>query len=108
MIDQDIIRAVARRIAERFRPERIVLFGSYARGDATEDSDIDLLVVMGRAPAATRRGAPIIRMLAEEFPLPVDVVVRSEEAFGRSKDVLGTLSHHVQQEGVVLYERGRQ
>jgi len=108
MISQDTIRTVARRIADRFRPERIVLFGSYARGDATENSDIDLLVVMGGPPVTARRGAPIIRMLAEEFALPVDVVVRSEETFDKSKGVLGTLSHQVQQEGVVLYERGRQ
>ena len=46
MITIEQIEDVGRRIAERFHPERIVLFGSYAEGQPTEDSDVDLLVVM--------------------------------------------------------------
>ncbi len=43
---------MVRRIVHRFRPERIILFGSHARGDAGPDSDVDLLVVMSRRPRA--------------------------------------------------------
>ena len=46
MVDFKDIQALADRIAERFNPERIILFGSYAAGKAGPDSDVDLLVVL--------------------------------------------------------------
>ena len=46
MIEAQAILEFARKIAERFRPQRIILFGSYAYGTPTEDSDVDLMVVM--------------------------------------------------------------
>jgi predicted nucleotidyltransferase len=44
---QDFIHEMVRRIAVQFRPEKIILFGSHARGDARPDSDVDLLAKMG-------------------------------------------------------------
>jgi predicted nucleotidyltransferase len=107
MIDRQTIQAMAAKIAERFRPQRVVLFGSYARGEATEDSDVDLLVVMERPGPRGKRSAPIIRMLAEEYALPVDVVVRSSEAIERWEDVANSVSRRILEEGIVLYERGK-
>ena len=46
MIEMDRIESFSNRIAQEFRPERIILFGSYAYGEPTEDSDVDLLVIM--------------------------------------------------------------
>ena len=45
-IPMQVIRDYARRVAERFQPEKIILFGSYAYGTPHEDSDVDILVVM--------------------------------------------------------------
>ena len=49
------IAEMVRRIVERFDPEKIILFGSHARGDATPDSDVDLLVVMPVQGSSARR-----------------------------------------------------
>jgi len=107
MVGQETIIEIAGKIAERFRPEKIILFGSHARGEATQDSDLDLLVVVRRPAPRGRRSAPIIKMLAEEYDLPIDVIVRSGKALERWSGVPGTLSHQIAQEGVILYERRR-
>ena len=105
MVSRRAIEDMARRIAERFDPERIILFGSYARGDARENSDVDLLVVTRLPGPLGKRSAPIIKMLAQEYPLPVDVVVRSPEGLDNWRDVPGSFAAVVLAEGVTLYER---
>jgi uncharacterized protein len=107
MISQRTIRAMARKIGQEFHPRQVVLFGSYARGEATEDSDVDLLVVMDQVGPRGRRTAPIRLMLAEEYVLPVDIVVQSDDAVQKWKDVPGSFTQRVFQEGIVLYEGHR-
>jgi predicted nucleotidyltransferase len=68
------IRAFAQQIAQRFHPERIILFGSYAYGKPTYDSDVDLLVIMD-APLREVDQATEIR-LALDAPFPLDLMVR--------------------------------
>src|SRR5579884_3059511 len=73
-IPMRVIRRYARAIAEEFRPDKIILFGSYAYGTPNEDSDVDLLVVMpARDPHAQR--ARIRWRLAAPFPM--DLIIRT-------------------------------
>ena len=75
MIEAGTIVTLADEIAQRFRPQRIVLFGSHASGSPTEDSDVDLLVVMPhRGPAY--RAASRVR-LAVDVTFPMDILVCS-------------------------------
>ncbi len=104
-IDLPTIRAVARFIAERFDPEQVILFGSYARGEGSEHSDVDLLVILRGADSQQRRGNPIRRAIAECFVLPVDVVIRTPEAVERHRNNPHSLIYQALGEGVVLYER---
>src|ERR1700732_4656238 len=67
------IRRFARQVAERFHPEKIVLFGSYAYGTPHEDSDVDLLVVM---PARNEIDTAIRIKTALLPPFPLDLLVR--------------------------------
>ena len=103
-ISQTTIQDMAQFIAERFDPEQIILFGSYARGEANAHSDIDLLVII-RAATESQRGNPIRRAIAERFVLPVDVVIRTTEAVARHRDDPYSLIYQALGEGVVLYER---
>ena len=95
------------RIAARFQPEKIILFGSYARGQADENSDVDLLVVLNNPAPRGKRSAPIIRMLAHEYDLPVDVIVRSPKGLDEWKSVPGSFAQRVLVEGVTLYEKSK-
>ena len=98
------IGEMVRRIVERFNPEKIVLFGSFASGTADADSDVDLLVVM---PVSTskRKQAAEIDMLLADVGLPKDVIVVTPEEVEKYRDVVGSIIYPALREGRVLYER---
>lgn len=104
-IDRATIRAMAQLIVERFDPERIILFGSHARGEGCEHSDVDLLVVLRSDAVEPQRGNPIRRAIAEQFVLPVDVMIRSQEVLAVQRNDPYSMIHQVLEEGEVLYER---
>ena len=76
MVKRSKIRAFSEAIAREFRPRKIVLFGSYAYGKPTEDSDVDLLVIMRRTRDRGERMSVRIRhAIPRDFPL--DLLVRT-------------------------------
>ena len=75
MVAANKIHACAQKVAEEFHPERVVLFGSYAYGKPTDDSDIVLLVVMDHKGRAAEQAAKIRSSIHSAFP--IDVLVRS-------------------------------
>ena len=102
--NQDILTEIARRISERFQPEKIILFGSYARGTAGKDSDADLLVVMNVA-GSKRKQAVQIDLALEGISIPTDVIVVTPEEVEKYRDCVGTIIREALREGKVLYER---
>jgi predicted nucleotidyltransferase len=98
------IRRMVRRIVSRFRPERIILFGSHARGDAGPDSDVDLLVVMP-VEGSRREKAVEIGVALHDIRLPKDIIVTTPEAFEVRKEIVGTIERPAARQGRVLYVR---
>jgi predicted nucleotidyltransferase len=101
---QEIIGEMVRRIVERFDPEKIILFGSYARGTAGPDSDVDLLVVMP-VSGSKREQRLAIRIALHGMGLAKDIVVATPEEIERDRDLVGTIVYPALREGRVLYER---
>ena len=100
----DIIGEMVRRIVERFDPEKIILFGSHARGTAGPDSDVDLLVVM--PVVGSKRAIRVkIRAALSGIGFPKDVVVVTPEEVKRFGGIPGTIIRPALLEGEVLYER---
>jgi len=95
---------MAQRIAEQFRPERIILFGSWARGTQTPDSDVDLLVIVREAPDP-RALRIAMRRAVNGMGLPKDIVVLTADVFETNRRVPGTIAYPADQEGKVLYAR---
>ncbi len=100
------IREMVRRIVAQFQPERIILFGSCARGEVTAESDVDLLVVLPVA-GSTRAKAVGIGVALHGIAVPKDVLVSRPEDFAWRKDVAGTIEFPAHQEGEGLYEQRR-
>ena len=99
MIDQMVLR-----IVDRFDPERIILFGSVARGDATPDSDVDLLVVMP-VEGSRRDKAVEIGVAVNDIPVPKDILVTTPEDFEWRKEIVGTIERPAAREGRLVYAR---
>ena len=99
-----LIKEMVRRIVERFNPEKVILFGSYARGTAGPDSDVDLLVVM-RVSGAKRKTQLQIRTALHDIRLPKDVIVCDAAEFDWRKEVVGTIEWPAAREGKVLYAK---
>ena len=96
---------MVRRIVSRFHPEKIILFGSHARGDAGPDSDVDLLVVMPLLGSRLEKQIEI-RLALRSIPIPKGIVVTTPEDFQWRKEVPGTIERPAAREGKVLYARG--
>lgn len=99
------ITAMTERIARDFRPLRIILFGSHARGDAHPGSDIDLLVVLPHATDKREAAIEIRRALAD-FPVGKDIIVTTPDEIARRGNLVGDVLRPALREGKVLYERG--
>lgn len=100
---QNALDEVKRRIVLRFQPQRIILFGSYARGVPGPDSDIDLLIVMD-VEGSTRQKANEIDMLMADRRIPMDFIVITPEQYERQKNMVGTIIRQIEREGKVIYE----
>ena len=96
------IQTMVDRIVAQFHPERIILFGSHVRGDATLNSDVDLLVVMP-IDGSKREKMVEIGVALHDIALPKDIVVSTPEEFAWRKEVVGTIEHPAANEGEVLY-----
>jgi len=92
------------RIVEQFHPRRVVLFSSRARGTATADSDVDLLIVLDRV-ADKRRAAIEIRRALSDLSVCKDIIVTTPDEIARRSDLPGSVLRPALREGKVVYER---
>jgi len=101
-IPRRLIRKFARQVAEQFRPEKIILFGSYAYGQPDDDSDVDILVVM---PARNELDQAAEITLAIDHQFPLDLLVRTPEKLARRVAEGDSFLLEVLERGKVLYEK---
>jgi predicted nucleotidyltransferase len=103
MIDEQILQQAVARIVALAQPSRVILFGSYGRGEADEGSDVDLMVVK---PRVDNRGEEMIQLyqVVGQIGAGVDVLVYSEEEYQRRRQVPGTVLYWAHKEGRTLYE----
>jgi len=103
-ITSQLIDKMVRRLARRFKPEQIILFGSHARGTAGPDSDVDLLVVMPLI--GSKRDKELeMRLALHDFVVAMDVIVVTPEEVARRRHIPGTIIRPAFREGKVLYAR---
>ena len=102
MISEKTIQEAVELLIKAANPVRIILFGSYARGDVTEESDLDFLVIekelKGRRMETVR-----LRDVLSPLRIPVDVLVISEKTYQEWKDLPGTVIYEAGLEGRIVY-----
>lgn len=102
MASFETIKAITERIADSCHPQQIVLFGSHARGNATEESDIDLLVVMESNLPPHKRNIALKRLFPRRT-FSLDAFVYTPQEFLKYKDIPGTLAYTASHDGTLLY-----
>ncbi len=102
-IPMRVIRQYGRAIGEHFRPDKVILFGSYAYGTPNEDSDVDILVIM---PTWNRHSQAVKIRMALTAPFPMDLLVRTPKEM-KWRLAEGDVFHtEIVSKGKVLYEKG--
>jgi len=104
MITQSVLQEAAERLAAKFQPQQIILFGSYAQGTADEHSDVDLLVICSIRGSRRKLMVEMDRTL-RGLNFARDIMVLSPEEYERDRHIPGTLARPVWQRGKILYER---
>ena len=106
MVTRRQINQLAKRIAEEFHPERIILFGSYAYGEPTEDSDVDLLVVMAVQGDVVEKAADVLSIAHEATAemLSVDILVRTPEQLAYRLSLNDFFLREIVEKGKVLFD----
>jgi predicted nucleotidyltransferase len=101
------IATMVDRIVRQFQPLQIILFGSLARGEATLDSDVDLLVVLPKI-TNKREAAIEIRRALVDLPISKDIIVTTPDEIARKGKLIGNVLQPALKVGKVLYEQSVQ
>lgn len=101
-VQATIDTAVERLVAE-FNPEQIWLFGSYAWGEPTADSDLDLVVVVPASEETYLRRAQRAQLCIYGIPMGADIMVPTRPEFERFQGVKSSLTHKIINEGRLVY-----
>lgn len=102
MISFSQIQAFSQQIVKKFQPERIILFGSYAYGQPTEDSDVDLLVILPFEEISVQKAIAIRRQVKSSFPL--DLIARTSQQIQQRLDMGDFFIKDILEKGRILYE----
>ena len=103
MVDIQKIETIGRKSGKEFNPNKVILFGSYASGKASEDSDLDILVVMPFEGDSSARQASEIRMRLDK-EIPIDIVVKRPSDLSRRISMGDMFFTEILNKGKVLYE----
>lgn len=102
MIERKNINALAGQIVTQFKPQKIILFGSYAYGTPTPDSDVDLMVVMPHKDSPSIQAAQIRKKVHAGFPM--DLLVRSTTEIRQRLKIGDLFIKEIIEKGLPIYE----
>jgi uncharacterized protein len=98
------VQQVIDRIVEISRPKRLILFGSYVRGETNINSDLDVLVVVDQDLPSYRDESVRIRRALRGISMPMDILVASEKKFRELSQIEGLVYHEILTNGEVVYQ----
>ena len=103
-VTEEVLAEIVRRIVAALHPEKIILFGSYAYGRPSEDSDVDLLVLLETNARPADRYLAVSRLIRPR-PFPLDILVKSPDEIAHDLEKGNDFIREIVTQGRVLYER---
>jgi predicted nucleotidyltransferase len=104
MISNATVEQMTKRIIDNFAPQKVIVFGSWARGESNADSDLDFLVIMPYS-GSKRDLQILIRRNLKDFNVPKDIIVASPIEIEEKRGLNGYIYQAALAEGKVLYEQ---
>ena len=101
---QTILNSVVENLIENLDVEKIILFGSYVKGKYTEDSDIDLLIMLNTRKKGIERYAMVSKLL-EPRTIPMDIIIKTRAELKKREKYFDPFIKNIQMSGKVLYEK---
>ncbi|MCC7145741.1 MAG: nucleotidyltransferase domain-containing protein [Phycisphaeraceae bacterium] len=102
MVSRADIQDVCEQLVRQFRPEKVILFGSYAKGDVSADSDVDLMVVMPFEGSPAYKAAELSQAVPHRFP--IDLLVRTPQQIEQRLALNDFFIRDILNTGHVLYD----
>ena len=102
-IPPGLLETAVERLKAEFQPEEIYLFGSHAWGTPTDDSDVDLMVILPQSDERPIRRDQRAQHCLGRLPFSIDVLVRTRSEVNRVREVRGSLTREVFQNGRKIY-----
>ena len=102
-VESSLLDEMVRRLVARFHPEKVILFGSQVWGQADEDSDLDLMVIVSGSDAPPAERARQAYRCLRGINVPTDVLVRTRKEIDRFSSVHASLESEILERGRVLY-----
>ena len=104
-ISKATLEEIVRRLVEGLQPEQIILFGSYAYGQPTEGSDLDIMIIVSESSEPAHRRGQKAYDCVGAIGVSKDLLVLTREEFEKQARVVTSLARRVKERGMVLYER---
>lgn len=104
-LDKKKLDYIRERLVHEFNPLKIILFGSRAEGRATEESDIDLLILLCDAITDHMLRFKVKNQLSAAIGLYVQLIFMPEHLYQETRDVIGGIAYPAAKYGVVIYEK---
>lgn len=105
MTSSPVPESLLRSIVAEFAPQRVILFGSTARGEAGVDSDLDLLVVLDDNVPLEKLGAKAVHAARRGYTEPVDIIPCRVSVLRERARAKGSFAHIILRDGIAVYER---
>jgi len=102
MIELETIQEFNRRVVQKYKPQKVVLFGSYATGKPSADSDVDILIILPFKGKSVAMSAEILNQIDPRFP--IDLLVRTPEQVQDRLEMGDYFIQEIMHKGKVLYE----
>ena len=107
-VSNDLLDEMTQKLVTEFRPEQVILFGSYAWGTPDKYSDVDMLVIVGHSELSDYERAVLAHACLSEEDVPKDVMIKTRAEFDFFREVRASLEHKIASQGKVLYERSEE
>jgi predicted nucleotidyltransferase len=104
-ISKELLAEITKRLIAQFQPDQVILFGSYAWGKPTRDSDVDLMIIVPDSDLTEYERTVLGLRCLGGINIPKDILVRTRSEFNRFRDVRASLEYKISKQGKVLYER---